>query len=306
MAVSVVAALVPLVLPVSGAVAAPPDRTVRVFDFGFDPASLDVEAGDTVVWVLDQAASGPHQITLDADGNGDFDDDNNGEFDLSSADLAPNSTLRHTFDQAGKYSYFCKYHLVSQGMAGTVQVAAPPTTTTTEPPTTTTTAPPATTTTTAPAPPPPPPTTTTTRPRSTTTTAPASTPTTQPPASTSNDKPATTDTTARATTTTGKATTTTAKKKPGTTTTKPPETTTTSAPPALPAEWIPTPDMVPDGSPTTTTTAAPLQAAANHQPKNPKGGGSGLPIAAGGAAGVLLLGALGWAWYHRSSRYLPA
>jgi hypothetical protein len=65
--------------------------------------------------------------------------------------------------------------------------------------------------------------------------------------------------------------------------------------------------MVPDGSPTTTTTGPELQAAAGHRPKSGKGGGGGgLPITGAVALGVLLLGAGGWAWYHRSSRYLPA
>lgn len=307
MATLVVAAMVPLALPASGANAAPKEGRVRVSDLvlqpggghtgGFNPVTVQVEAGDTVVWVLDQGA-GQHTVSSNEDG---------GFHEVLGGPDKPTEYQR-PFTTPGTYTYGCVFH-ADQGMIGYVEVTEPapppPTTTTTEAPTTTTTAPPDTTTTTAPAPPPP--TTTTTRPRSTTTTTrPATTPATQPPASASDDEPDTTNTTARATTTTAKATTTTWKKKP-TTTTKPPETTTTSAPPALPAEWIPTPDMVPDGSPTTTTTAPELQAAADHRPKSGKGGGGGgLPVAGAAGLGVLLLGGLGWAWYHRSSRYLPA
>ena len=299
---------VPFALPVQAA-----ERTVRVGDNFFDPRPIDVEAGDTVVWMLDQAAQAGHSVTLDADGNNDFDDNNDGQFDLST-DLAPNTpstVFRHTFEKAGQFNYFCRFHLVSDNMAGSVRVQDPPpppppptTTTTAPPPTTTTTAPPDTTTTTLPAPPP---TTATTRPRATTSTTrpPAPTPTTQPPAAASGE---TTDTTGRATTTKDKPTTTTGKKKP-TTTTKPPETTTTTvAAPALPADWIPTPDIVP-GDATTTTTGPDLEAALASRPKAPKGGGGGggFPVTGALAAlGALVLGGVGYAWHHRSSRYLPA
>ncbi len=291
------------VLPVTApAQAAPPqERTVRVFDFAYDPVPIQVEAGDTVVWVLDQSAQATHSVTSDDDGG----------FTADLVPGTPDNVFRRKFTTAGKFAYYCRFHLFSNSMVGQVQVTDPPpptTTTTTEPPTTTTTAPPPTTTTTAP---PPPPTTTTTRPRPTTTTTqpPAAPPTTQPPASASTDDHDTTDTTARATTTTGKpTTTTTGKKKPAaTTTTKAPETTTTSAAPALPAEWIPTPDLVPGGAPTTTTTEPGTEVAAGHESKKGKGGGGGgFPVAVAGALGLLVLGGGVWAWYHRSSRYLPA
>jgi plastocyanin len=309
------AAVFPLASPAG---AAPParERTVDVHSLVFDPVPIRVEAGQTVFWVRAPGAQGDHSVTSV---DGDF------SYDLLSGG---DTEVSHPFTTARTYDYVCRFHW-QEGMAGRVEVIEPsPTTTTTEPPTTTTTERPTTTTTA-------PPTTTTTRPPATTTTTsppatsppatsppatrpPAAPPTTQapgpqPPASASTDRLDTTSTTARATTTTAKpkaTTTTAAKKKPApTTTTNPPETATTSAPLEIPADWIPTPDIVPDGSATTTTTGPELETAADHRPKRGKGGGGGgfpFPIAGAAALGVLVLGGGGWAWYHRSSRYLPA
>ncbi|MGH8993153.1 MAG: plastocyanin/azurin family copper-binding protein [Acidimicrobiia bacterium] len=290
--------------------AEPIEHKVTAANTAFTPREREINANDTVTWILGQGETS-HAVTLDRNGDGELTD---AEW-AQTVELDANSpTFSHTFTTAGNYGYVC-YHHLSSGMTGVVRVAAEPppppptTTTTTAPPptTTTTTAPPPTTTTTT-APPAP---TTTTRPRSTTTTTqpPAAPPTTQPPAQASTGNP-TTDTTARATTTTAKkpSTTTTAKKKGSTTTTKAPETTTTTAL-ALPAEWIPTPDITPDGEPTTTTTEPDFEAALTSPPKAPKGGGGGgggFPAAGAAGLGLLLLGGLGYAWYHRSSRYLPA
>ncbi len=292
----VTAAAVSVAVPLAGPASAAAEHRIRVTDSAFDPVPADIDQGDTVVWVLQPSAQLTHTVTSE-DG-------------LFRAVLVPNSAnteFSYTFNAAGKFTYFCENHLQSNFMAGQVRVAelAPSTTTTTTtepPPTTTTTAPPPTTTTA-----PPPPTTTTTRPRSTTTTTrpPATPPSTEAPAQTSTDKPDTTSTTARATTTSGKpTTTTTGKKKPSTTTTQAPETTTSSVP-ALPADWIPTPDIVPDDASTTTTTSPDTEAAASSKPKSGKGGG-GFPLAGAGILGLLLVGGAGWGWYHRSSRYLPA
>jgi plastocyanin len=314
MATLVLAAVAPLALPI-GANAAPEEERVRVSDLvvqpdgsrtgGFSPVPVEVEAGGTVVWVLDPGA-GRHTVSSNEDGR----------FHAVLGGGDGPTTYSRPFNTPGTYTYHCLVH-ADQGMSGQVEVTEPPppppptTTTTTEPPPTTTTTtepPPTTTTTMAPAP-----TTTTTQPPGTTSTTrrPPGTTTTQPPASASGGTPGTTSTTARSTTTTGKptpgkaTTSSTAKKKPAsTTTTMAPETTTTLA---LPADWIPTPDMVPDGSPTTTTTGPETEAAAGSRPKGGRGGGGGgLPTAGILGLAVLLLGGGGWAWYHRSSRYLPA
>jgi plastocyanin len=293
----VTAAVAYVAVPLAGPANAAAEHRIRVTDSAFDPVPADVEQGDTVIWVLQPSAQLTHTVTSE-DG-------------LFRAELVPNSAnteFSYTFNAAGKFTYFCENHLQSNFMAGQIRVAEtppPPTTTTTTepPPTTTTTAPPPTTTTTAA----PPPTTTTTRPRSTTTTTrpPATEPTTEPPAQASTEKPDTTSTTARGTTTPGKPTTTTSgKKKPSTTTTQALETTTSST---LPAEWIPTPDIVPDDASTTTSTSPDTEEAASSKPKSGNGGGGGgFPLAGVGILGLLVVGGAGWGWYHRSSRYLPA
>lgn len=100
-----------------------------------------------------------------------------------------------------------------------------------------------------------------------------------------------------------------------TTTTAVPETTTTTTTPPTPVEaWLgpaasapspptpPAPEVAPPAEPPTDENA--VTAVLEEQ----KGGSDdkGLLIAAAGAGGVALLGGGLWAWYHRSSRYLPA
>ncbi|HEY3237923.1 MAG TPA: cupredoxin domain-containing protein, partial [Acidimicrobiia bacterium] len=111
-----VAALVPLALPAEADTTPRKERTVRVFDFAFDPVPVDVEAGDTVIWVLDQSAQNAHSVTSDDDGG----------FSQDLAPGSPSTVFRHTFDVAGKYAYYCRFHLFSNSMVGQVQVTDPP------------------------------------------------------------------------------------------------------------------------------------------------------------------------------------
>src|SRR5262249_27871012 len=78
---------------------------VRIANLAFDPPSLDVAAGDTVVWRNDDAA--PHTVTAD---DGSFD---SGIFD-------PGSTFSWTFDSAGAFAYHCNVH---PQMTGTIVVS---------------------------------------------------------------------------------------------------------------------------------------------------------------------------------------
>jgi plastocyanin len=85
-------------------VAAPAESAVSIVDFSFEPATLDVTAGATVVWTNDGIA--PHTVT------GDFAD---------SGVLEPGQTFSHTFAETGDFSYVCAIH---PQMTGTVRVSA--------------------------------------------------------------------------------------------------------------------------------------------------------------------------------------
>ncbi len=75
-----------------------------IVDFAFEPATLDVAAGATVVWTNDGLA--PHTVT------GDFAD---------SGVLEPGQTFSHTFAEPGEFSYVCAIH---PQMTGTIRVSA--------------------------------------------------------------------------------------------------------------------------------------------------------------------------------------
>ncbi len=196
---------------------------VNIDGRSYSPKLTEIEIGDGVIWR--NQTDEPHSVTFDSL---KWDDDlgNRG------------AQAERRFNNAGTFTYHCKFH---DGMKGTVVVKDPnaPTTTTTARPSTTTTAQPATTTT---APPPP----TTTAPPTTTTTAspprpPAEVP--GPPVPTTAAAPP--PTMASSSTTT---------QPPTTTTTAAP--TTTSAPPAPPAEeQVAAPSTSSSAPPTAETTS---------------------------------------------------
>lgn len=67
----------------------------------FDPASLSVKVGTTVVWTNKDSAS--HTVT-----SGDPQAGPSGDFDSSL--IKPGNTFKHTFSKAGTVSYFCTVH----------------------------------------------------------------------------------------------------------------------------------------------------------------------------------------------------
>ncbi len=189
----------------------------------YSPKLTEIEMGDGVIWR--NQTDEPHSVTFDS---------------LKWDDELGNrgAQAERRFNNAGTFTYHCKFH---DGMKGTVVVKDPnaPTTTTTARPSTTTTAQPTTTTTTAPPP------TTTTAPPTTTTTAPPRPPAEVPAPPGPNTAAAPPPTLATSSTTT---------LPPTTTTTVAP--TTTSAPPAPPAEdQVAAPSTSATAPPTTETTA---------------------------------------------------
>jgi LPXTG-motif cell wall-anchored protein len=102
-----------LVAPAAGAAT----RDVSIVDFSFVPATLTVDAGDTVVWTNN--GTGPHTVTAD-----------DGSFNSGSID--PSHTFSHTFSSAATVPYYCMFHGApgGVGMAGRITVRAGGTTTT--------------------------------------------------------------------------------------------------------------------------------------------------------------------------------
>jgi LPXTG-motif cell wall-anchored protein len=84
-------------------------KTVSVKDFAFEPKTIQVNVGDTIVWKNE--GNTEHTVTAD---DGSF----------NSGDLEAGKEFSHTFDKAGTFAYYCKYHgsAGGKGMAAVVTV----------------------------------------------------------------------------------------------------------------------------------------------------------------------------------------
>jgi plastocyanin len=71
------------------------DAQVKVVDFAFEPATLEVPVGTTVTWT--NTGSRPHTVTAD-----------DGSFD--SGRLDPGEQFSQRFDQPGTFAYHCGFH----------------------------------------------------------------------------------------------------------------------------------------------------------------------------------------------------
>jgi len=88
-------------------------ESVSIVDFSFNPSSLTISAGTTVVWTNN--GQQPHSATA-----------NDGSFDSSpgcpnnvNECIQPGESYSHTFSSAGSFPYHCKVHPT---MTGTIQV----------------------------------------------------------------------------------------------------------------------------------------------------------------------------------------
>lgn len=87
------------------------DVAVSVIDNAFEPKTITINAGDTIVWTNNGARN--HTVTA-SDGSWD------------SGRLAPGQTFSRKFDNPGTIAYYCIPHgtPTGQGMAGTIVVQA--------------------------------------------------------------------------------------------------------------------------------------------------------------------------------------
>ncbi len=93
----------------STAPAGPASVTVAIKDFAFDPQTLEIKQGTTIIFVNHDTAK--HTVTSDT-----------GIFDSGDIDSGQSYTLK--LDQPGTYPYFCEFHGDKGGvdMAGTIVV----------------------------------------------------------------------------------------------------------------------------------------------------------------------------------------
>lgn len=83
----------------------PVTHNITIQNFAFNPASISIKKGDTIVWTnKDQAG---HTVTGDNGGP-------------SSTTIGANETYDYTFNSAGTFTYHCAIH---PSMTGTVSVA---------------------------------------------------------------------------------------------------------------------------------------------------------------------------------------
>lgn len=80
---------------------------VKIADFAFDPADLDVKVGDTVTFTNSDSAT--HTATSDKAAPKAFDTDK----------IKGDASAEITFDEAGDYAYYCSIH---EYMKGTIHV----------------------------------------------------------------------------------------------------------------------------------------------------------------------------------------
>jgi plastocyanin len=72
--------------------------SVGVSDFAFSPSTVTISVGDSVAWNL---TDGTHTTTSGTAPDGDG---------LWSETLDPNAPFTFTFEEAGEYPYFCRFH----------------------------------------------------------------------------------------------------------------------------------------------------------------------------------------------------
>jgi plastocyanin len=94
--------------------AAATTHQVQINGTSFSPQGLTIQPGDTVQWVWNPGVS--HSATSGADGA------YNGLFDSG---IKGSGTFSFTFQNPGKFPYFCRIHYL-MGMEGEINVAVPP------------------------------------------------------------------------------------------------------------------------------------------------------------------------------------
>ncbi len=73
---------------------------IGIVDFGYEPESYELSAGQAVMWM--NAGNVPHTVTFEDAG-------------IDSGRLSAGETFQHTFDEAGAFEYVCTIHPQMRG-----------------------------------------------------------------------------------------------------------------------------------------------------------------------------------------------
>lgn len=100
-----------------------PDKVVVMHIHSFDPATVTIKAGQTVVWENTTGLGIYHTVTCDPAVAQNMDDASYppGAHAFDSGDINSKDSWEHTFTVPGTYKYFCIPH-ESHGMLGKVIV----------------------------------------------------------------------------------------------------------------------------------------------------------------------------------------
>ena len=104
--------LLPLLMVLSSPICQAAVDTVMIVDFNFQPPSLTIAPGDTVLWIVNPAACCVHTVTRTASPAWD------------SGPLNSGDEFERVFPVCGTFNYFCSPHQ-SIGMVGTIDVVEP-------------------------------------------------------------------------------------------------------------------------------------------------------------------------------------
>lgn len=112
------------------------NAAVSIAGRAFDPATVTVNAGDTVTWTVTESINEPHSVTSGTpeDSGKAFDSGtagSNSSFNLRDV----GQTFEHTFNEPGEYLYYCVIHpaemtgkvvVLAEGASPPPSVAPPP------------------------------------------------------------------------------------------------------------------------------------------------------------------------------------
>jgi len=84
----------------TSASSSPTTHTITIKNFGFDPADLTVNVGDTIEWKNTDVYTHTATTTKDASNSAQFD----------SGNIRKDGTYRYVVKAKGTYNYYCTYH----------------------------------------------------------------------------------------------------------------------------------------------------------------------------------------------------